>query len=129
MKKFAGVFLILLSPLILISCQESKYSIPDSCDIYDISNEVGVILGYINGFAIKRSEISCDWVVGEIVVDGYDFGFFYWGCSKDLDGIGYYAEKDDEHFYLQDLVDEEEVTTEQIYHLYMCDPYRVGVIE
>ncbi len=129
MKKIIFILLIFFITFSLISCQKSETTISDRCDIYDISSEVGVVLGYINGYAIKRTEVSCDWVVGEIVVDGYDFGYFYWGCSRDLNGIGYYAEKHDNHYYLQSLVEEQEMTTEQIYQFYMCDSFRNGNIE
>ena len=128
MNKLVYVIIVLFFTLLVISCQE-EYPIPESCDVYDFSIESGIEVGNINGYTIYRGDNACDWVVGEIIVEGYDFGYFYWGCSRDLSAIGYYAEKDDIHYFLQDLVDNGEISVAQIYYLYMCDPYKAGIIE
>ncbi|XMB71711.1 hypothetical protein RJI07_06255 [Mycoplasmatota bacterium WC30] len=84
------------------------------------------VIGEINGYEIRRSLAFCDAVVGQIVVDGFDFGFFSSGCDANLNSIGYYAVKDNIDYELKELVDDGIITTEQIFDIYKCDEGRLG---
>ncbi len=84
------------------------------------------IVGEINGYEIQRSLVFCTAVVGQIVVDGFDFGYFSNGCDADLNSIGYYATKDDVTYQLKQLVDDGIINTQQIFDIYKCDEGRLG---
>ena len=103
----------------------SDFTPADHCDSV-ISSDDSVV-GEINGFTITRgSRARCEVVLGSIVVDGFDFGYFSDGCNKTLDWIGYSANKDDEVYSIQSLVDDGEFTTADVYNLYLCDEGRMG---
>lgn len=130
MKKVLLIFILIF----LSACSDNSELNSDSsnpnadgaCKV-SISTEDDVI-GELNGYSIMRItfEARCERLLGFIVVDGYDFGYFSDGCSKSLDWIGYYAEKDGETYKLQSLVDNNELKTKDIYELYICDEGRMG---
>jgi len=88
-------------------------------------------MGTLNGYEIYRNGGGvCDMVVGRIIVDGYDFGSFSWGCAADLNNIGYEARKMGTVFQLQDLVDRKKLTTKEFYEkIYVCDDEKIGIYE
>lgn len=86
------------------------------------SNEVGEI----NGYTIVRNRTFCLMVVGIIIVDGYNFGFFSSGCDNDINNIGYSAIKDGVEYNLKTLVQDGELTVKEIFELYFCDQGKLG---
>lgn len=71
--------------------------------------------GSINGYHFYKSFMACSMVVGPIWVDGYYFGNYSSGCAADLNNIGYFTMKDGISYQLQDLVDDGELKTRDIY--------------
>jgi len=128
MKRFFLVMIMIMLSLAIISCNQIEYEVPDSCDVYSFTDE-SEFIGYINSYKIIRPsfQVRCECVLGSIIVDGYNFGFFYDGCENNLNWLGYLAEKDQITYRIQELVDTKKISVEQIYHLYMCDPNHLGI--
>ncbi len=119
--------LLILIALFLTGCngETNQEELDYNCPIVENNLEVGTI----NGFTLFRTEITCEMVVGNININGYDFGFFHSGCDNTIDSVGYYAQKDSVTYMLSSLVENEEITVEQIYTLYMCDEFRFGTVD
>ena len=99
-----------------------------NCELYEISNDIGSLeepnpIAKLGDYNIYRTGFTCMMVVGNIIVDGYYFGYFSVGCDDDLDNIGYYAEFDGVNYGLQDLVDDEILTVKEIYEMHLCILY------
>jgi len=130
-RKTLILLILLLLVIVLFGCNENTEegnsdTDAEGCLIRDPEDET--YFGTINGYAFYRFEDAvCEMVVGNITVDGYDFGFFNWGCDDNLNWIGYTARKDGVTYQLQDLVDQGEVTTKDIYEkIYICDDAKWG---
>jgi len=83
-------------------------------------------VGSIGEYSIIRSVEVCDNMVGNIYVDGYNFGYFDNQCSFDLNSIGYYAVRSDQYYEIQNLVNDGILTTKQVFELYRTDEGRMG---
>lgn len=95
------------------------------CNQYDITNDIGTLedpksIAKLGDYNIYQTRLTCMMVVGNIIVDGYYFGFFNTGCASDLDNIGYYAEMDGITYGLQELVNDEILTVKEVYDMYLC---------
>lgn len=120
LNKFLGIAMIVSIAFMVRSCQQSVVN-------DDIDGSPGELVATLNGYEFYRESITCEMVVGNIIVDGYNFGYFWSACGNTLNSIGYNIEKDGQSYNLQILVDEGKLTTKDIYYrIYMHDPYRKG---
>ncbi len=119
-RKIISIVVIVSISFLVRSCQSSV--IED-----DLDGSPGELVAVLDGYEFYRESITCAMVVGNIIVDGYNFGYFWSACNNTLNDIGYIVKKDGETFNLQLLVDEGELTTKDIYNrIYKLDPYRKG---
>lgn len=119
-SRIFGIILIVSIAFLVTGCQRS--GIND-----DIDGSPGELVGTLDGYEFYRESITCAAVIGNITVDGYDFGFFWAACGNTLDSIGYNIKKDGGSLNLQGLVDEGKLKTKDIYNkIYIHDPYKKG---
>lgn len=102
---------------LILSIDECPVTIPENTEV----------VGVINGYEIISINFFCTLVVGDVYVDGYYFGYIYNGCDGDIDDIGYRARKDDEVFWLSEVIESGDITVEEIYNIYICDEDKIGV--
>jgi hypothetical protein len=101
------------------------------CDGNNVEREVGKPsgegIGEIGEFTIYvDTSPVCEMVVGSIVIDGYDFGYFNSGCDDSIDTIGYVAYRLGFTYQLSTLVEEGYLTVEEIHTFYMNDENHRG---
>lgn len=119
-KKLTKIIIITALIFIVEGCQNSAIN-------HDIDGSPGELVATLNGYEFYRESLTCEAVIGDIIIDGYDFGFFGSACDNTLNDIGYVIKKDGYSYHLQDLVDEGILATKDIYEkVYILDPYRKG---
>lgn len=119
-KRVLNIVMIFLITIVLVGCQET--AINDNLD-----GKLNEHVGTLNGYEFYRETYTCDAVVGNITIDYYNFGYFWSACGDTLDDIGYEIKKDNERYNLQELVDNGELRTRDIYRkIYKPDPFKKG---
>ena len=119
-RRIVDLVLVLSLSFLLFGCQ--KTVINDN-----LEGIAGEHVGTLNGYEFYRERYTCFAVVGNITIDKYNFGYFGSACGNTLNDIGYEIKKGDETFRLQDLVDDGELRTRDIYYkIYKPDPFKKG---
>lgn len=119
MKRILCIILCFFISLSVIACQKEEV-----CNIVDgCPNE---LVATLEGYEFYRVSVGCQMVAGEIVIDGYDFGYFHSACGHTLDDIGYYVRIGEDIYVIQALVDDGILKTKDIYNIYQCDPFKLG---
>ncbi len=119
-NKIIHLVLIFLLALAISSCQTSLVN-------DNLEGKAGELVGTLDGYEFYRESITCEAVIGNITIDNYNFGYFSSACGDTLDDIGYDVKKGEDDFNLQDLVDNGELKTKDIfYRIYKPDPFKKG---
>ena len=119
-KRVLNIVMIFLITIVLVGCQET--AINDN-----LEGKAGEHVGTLDGYEFYRETYTCYAVIGNITIDHYNFGYFWSACGDTLDDIGYEIKKDNERYNLQQLVDDGELRTRDIYRkIYKPDPFKKG---
>lgn len=108
-----------------------EYGVFVHCDlIYDGEPEdvpSTELVGTIRGIEIYRdSMLVCEMVLGQVVIDGFDFGYIPSGCTTSINSIGYIAYTSHKVYDLEAVLFSDSVSVEDIHELYMKDTGRRG---
>ncbi len=88
------------------------------------------LVGTIAGIEFYRdTKSTCENDLGEVIIDGFDFGYISEGCDYTLNSIGYVAYTSNKVYNLEDVILSSRITIEDIHNLYMNDSDKIGTFD
>jgi|GEM_PF-3276931 len=111
-----------------------EYGVNIYCNlIYDGEPEEAPLseqVGSIQGVDIYRDTAPvCERELGQVTIDGFNFGYISEGCEYSINSIGYVAYTSEKVYSLEDVIISNKITVEDIYNLYMSDSDRKGSLD